>query len=307
MRIGFDDVLTTEQTTRPPVLVTGVPRSGTTWLARLLAAGTGMAMTGREPMNPRGRQYGLHHTLAGWTRLTHLSPRQGIALRFAYRGLNPWTYSRYGYRQWAAPLPRTRNVIKDPFAMLSIPSISAATGASTVVVYRHPAAVMASYRRMGWSPDLDEVQQLIIAARETGGPILQNLPARDEVNFAQAIGHFWVALHEFVLHDLRHSEVACRAHVVAHADAATGGIAAGQAIAKLLDIRWNKAMDRSSISGPSASVSPTSLHNLDRDPAQVAEAWRHLATAEEIADLESVTAQTHSSLEKLRVRLSVPA
>ena len=53
-----------------PILVTGVPRSGNTWLARLLATSPGTAMAGREPMNPRGRQYALGGTLTAG----HASP-----------------------------------------------------------------------------------------------------------------------------------------------------------------------------------------------------------------------------------------
>ena len=90
-----------------PILVTGVPRSGTTWLARLLALSPATALAGREPMNPRGRQYALGGSLDGWARLTDPSPYQRFLLRSAYRGWNPMVYSRFGTRQWAGPLPQT--------------------------------------------------------------------------------------------------------------------------------------------------------------------------------------------------------
>src|SRR5680860_1295625 len=108
--------LTTERATASPILVTGIPRSGTTWLARLLATASRTALTGREPMNPRGRQYALGRTLDGWTCLQQLSDRQRRAMWTAYHGVNPWVYSKYGRRQWLAPLPWTRVVVKDPYA-----------------------------------------------------------------------------------------------------------------------------------------------------------------------------------------------
>ena len=114
-------------------------------------------MTGREPMNPQPGQYRLGRTLSVWTRLETPSKRQLVALRLAYAGLTPGVYGRYGYRQWAAPWPRTRTVVKDPFAVLSIASVVTATSALPILVYRHPAAVLASYRRMGWLPDVAEV------------------------------------------------------------------------------------------------------------------------------------------------------
>ena len=72
-----------------PILVTGVPRSGNTWLARLLARSPGTALAGREPMNPRGRQYALGKTLHGWTRLTEPTTRQRFLLRTRLPGLEP--------------------------------------------------------------------------------------------------------------------------------------------------------------------------------------------------------------------------
>lgn len=79
-----------------PVLVTGMPRSGSTWTARLIATAHRASLPGREPMNARNRQYALAGTLDGWTRLGSLSARQSIALRASYAGVNPFTFSRYG-------------------------------------------------------------------------------------------------------------------------------------------------------------------------------------------------------------------
>ncbi len=99
---------------RRPVLVTGVPRSGTTWLARELAAARGAALPGKEPMNPRPGQFALAGTLTGWTRLEHPTPAQVATLRRVYRGREPRVLSRYGVKQWAAALPGTTTVVKEP-------------------------------------------------------------------------------------------------------------------------------------------------------------------------------------------------
>lgn len=66
-------------------------------------------------------------------------------------------YGRYGRRQSVARLLWMRVVIKDPFATLSLPVISRETSARVVLIYRHPGAVLVSYRRMGWRPDVDEL------------------------------------------------------------------------------------------------------------------------------------------------------
>ena len=48
-------------------------------------------------------------------------------------------------------------VVKDPYAMLSLPAVAAVTGAIPVLVFRHPGAILASYRRVAWRPRLDEL------------------------------------------------------------------------------------------------------------------------------------------------------
>lgn len=287
-------------TERAPILVTGVPRSGTTWLARLLAGARGTALAGREPMNPRGRQYALGGSLDGWARLTELTSGQRRRLRLAYRGLNPWVYSRYGSRQWAGPLPGTRLVVKDPFAMLSVPAVVEATGAVPVLVYRHPGAVLASYRRMGWRPDLGEVRAIAASGNVPAGVTLE-IPD-GELSEAEQMGLFWAFLHEVALADA----TAARTNVVvvAHHELASGGATAGRALAQALDLPWNATMgEQLAKESGGAATSSERLHNFDRSPAQVADEWRSRLDPDEVDVIERVTAAARARVSDARVRL----
>jgi hypothetical protein len=289
-----------------PILVTGVPRSGTTWLARLLAQSPGTALAGREPMNPRRGQYALGGTLDGWARLTALSDRQRFLLRAAYRGWNPWVYSKFGIRQWAGPLPRTRVIVKDPYALLSMPAVAAATGAVPVLVYRHPGAVLASFRRVTWAPRLDEVAAIAGRPEVTGlGLALPEvLPASDPIT-AEEMGVFWSVLHELALADA----TAAGALVVSHAELASGGEAAGRVLADRLGLLWSPAMTEELTKESSGSGSPNAvmlsrLHNFDRAPAAVAEEWRSKLSDGETHAIERVSADTLAKVEAARFRLS---
>jgi hypothetical protein len=297
-----------------PVLVTGMPRSGTTWLARLLATAQGTALAGREPMNPRGRQYALAGTLPGWARLMDPTARQRGALRRSYAGLNPLVYSRYGRRQWAAPLPWTRLVVKDPFAMLSVPAVVRVTGAVPVVLYRHPAAALASYRRMGWAPDLDELAPIVTAHQREGhapGLTARDLPRPGECSEPEAMGRFWAALYTMTLSDLQH--VPC-AVVVDHAELARGGEPAARRLFEAVGLRWTERSASELVGerdggAPRASAPGAAgrLHEqLGRDPAQVAQSWRAAVTDEEVAVIDDVTAAVHEQLEALRLKVCEP-
>ncbi len=225
----------------PPILVTGVPRSGTTWLARWLARGGGMALTGREPMNPRGNQYGLAGTIDGWVRITQPRQRQVRALRRTYSGVSPWAYSRYGTRRWAAALPWTRLVVKDPFALLSIPFVAHHTGAQPVLIFRHPGAVLVSYRRMGWQPDLAELRAVVEELSQNSAMELPSLPPRLDAGTAEAMGYFWACLHEIALTDA--VATGTDLLVVAHHELATAQVPEARRFAGRLSVRWTSAME----------------------------------------------------------------
>lgn len=298
---GVVQASTTTRSNRP-ILVTGVPRSGTTWLARLLATAPGTVLAGREPMNPRDRQYALGRTLDGWARLDSPTSRQRLALRSAYAGLNPWVYSRYGRRQWAAPLPRSRTIVKDPFALLSLASVAEVTGAVPVLVYRHPGAVLVSYRRMGWEPDLEELQRVVVRLRGTHEVDLADLPLPGETSPAEAMGRFWSTLHEIALLDApRVADLT----VVAHADLAAGGEAMGRLLLERLALAWGTAtaaeLAREGRGRATQGPAPGTLHDLDRAPAAVAEAWREQLGPGELGEIEHVTERVRETLGRTRL------
>lgn len=284
----------TSPTDRSPILVTGMPRSGTTWLARLLATGARTALPGREPMNPRGRQYALSGTLPGWVRLTDPTARQQRLLRLAYAGINPWTYSRYGSRQWLAWLPTVRCIVKDPFAMLSIPAVQRVVGARAVLVYRHPGAALASYRRMGWTPDTEELVPIVSQFLAAHGPSDGvALPGRGQDDVS-ALAWFWSALYGMALRETTESTV----DVVSHRDLAIGGENAAWSIFRALDLTWTKASQELFHPSGVRDTDEQALHNLNRDPASVADSWRGKLTEQDVRRLDDETAPVRHALEQ---------
>lgn len=281
--------------TRAPILVTGMPRSGTTWFARLLASGPSTALTGREPMNPRGRQYALGGTLGGWTRLESPTSRQRRALRTSYRGWNPAVYSRYGHRQWAAPWPWTRIVVKDPFAMLSMPVVHDVTGTRPVLLYRHPGAALVSFRRMGWNPGLAELGPIVDHFLEKHGPTAGVSPLTDGLSEVAAMGWFWNALYGMALHDAE--RLGPSVLVVSHHDAARGGASFSRALYSTLGLPWHERVARQlDQQDGGQQVDPSALHNLGRAPAQVAQEWRSKLGQDERAQLDDITAEVQARL-----------
>lgn len=274
-----------------------MPRSGTTWLARLLASAPFTALTGREPMNPRGRQYALAGTLSGWARIEQPCPRQRRALRTSYLGLNPLVYSRYGHRQCAAPFPGVKVVVKDPFAMLSIPAVQEVTGAAAILLYRHPGAALSSYRRMGWTPDLGEVGPIVehFLARHGPAPGVTALSQAGELDEVGEMTWFWNALYGMALHDV---ERLGRCMVLAHQDVAQGGPNFCQGLFAALGLRWSGRVAAQLVGQDSVRsvVDASALHNFGRPPAAVAQEWKGKVTPEERERLDTETVEILSLL-----------
>ena len=271
-----------------PIVVTGLPRSGTTWVAQQLARQPGTSLLGREPMNPRPGQWGLGGEVRGWTRWHQPPVRAAHRLRRAYAGRAPHTYGPLGSRQWSAPLPGTRVVVKDPFALLSLRAVVTVTRAVPVVVYRSPEAVLSSYRRMGWRPDLAEL--LTLGAQ---------VPSGADDDDALGMAAFWSWAHACLLEDLADLE---HAVVVSHAELTAGGAAAWQVLVARLGL--GRAVPARAAHGPRADrVREGRLHNLDRTPEEVLSGGDHRVSDEERTLLHAETADVATRLDRVRLRL----
>ena len=185
-------------------------------------------------------------------------------------------------------------IVKDPFAMLSLPAIVEATNALPLLVFRHPAAVLASYRRMGWSADLAEVGAALG---------LPSTTATDDGDDARAMARFWRALNEQALRDLSSLGGSL---VVSHEEVAIGGSAAMTRLFRLTGLPEARSARRdppSEFRPRPATADPSALHNFDRPPEDVANAWRADVSESDLAVMESIAGETLRTLETRRAHL----
>ena len=147
-----------------PVLVTGSPRSGSTWVGNVLALARGAGYI-HEPFNRR-RPPGLCR--APLTDFAYVTPENETPYLEAFRDTLAWRYSpsaEIGTVRGPRALARltrdfayfemnrrrgARVILKDPLALFSADWIATRFGARVVVVIRHPAGFVASMRAAGW-------------------------------------------------------------------------------------------------------------------------------------------------------------
>jgi Sulfotransferase family len=178
------------------IVVTGLPRSGTSWIGKMLVAG-GKVIYVNEPLNPRhppGRSPGvlnaevshryqyicadnderwtvafndmlrLRYHLAAELRRNHAPYDLAVAMKYA----KDFTVGRFRHH---------RVLIDDPFAVMSAAWFARRLGCRVVVSVRHPVSYVGSWRRLGWKGRLDDLIQQPLLMRDLLAPYEEELRA----------------------------------------------------------------------------------------------------------------------------------
>lgn len=154
----------------PHVLVTGSPRSGTTWVGNTICQHPALRYVS-EPFNVDYPLPSMGLTLTRWFEFAPASPRRDdIAAAFdAYLKASP---SRIAARicklnGWSVTTPwqfirqaielakRRRLLVKDPLALLSAQWLHERYGFKVVCLYRSPLAFVGSMRVAQWDMDFE--------------------------------------------------------------------------------------------------------------------------------------------------------
>jgi hypothetical protein len=146
-----------------PILVTGSPRSGTTWLGQMIASHPSVVYVW-EPFNYYNRPY--YAPMHCW--FQHVTAEQEASFRKYLRPLlefrYPWleaVLERRTARRFVGATQRTvtawwqrltgcRPLMKDPIALFSAEWLARTYGMDVIVLIRHPAAFVSSLKRLNW-------------------------------------------------------------------------------------------------------------------------------------------------------------
>lgn len=166
----------------PPILVTGMYRSGTTWVGAMLAPAGLWHL--HEPFNPNR---GLWRDELAYARSGYPRPDIDELVRELLRGRHRELLRLPHAGRWFTPLRLlplrpTRVLLKDPSAALLSEYLVRRHGMRALIVFRHPAAVAASFLRLGW-PTGALVKRLL-----SSRPLMEEWLAPVEPLMAAAIG-----------------------------------------------------------------------------------------------------------------------
>lgn len=294
-------------TDRRPILVCGAPRSGTTWVGTVLSLPRGVRQV-YEPFNlqigmagiPRQFLYvragGVHEPLArplvddllaGRARLHASSVVSGgpLAQRLGRRLLGSRSNVDYQAR---AHLPgRRRWVLKDPIASLSAEWLHQQYAAPVAVTVRHPAAVVHSYRRLGWDIELAALwQQEELLADHDVRDLLLPRPGADAVTH---VAQLWAGLYTVLGTYIDRNEGIVG---VRHEDLSARPIDGFRSLYGEVGLPWTDGVE-STVRSMTGAHNPSApdrdrVHTLKRDSAADVGRWRSELTADEVMRVREI-------------------
>ena len=176
------------------VLVTGLPRSGTSWVGKMLEA-SGEVVYVNEPLNPQhppGRSPGVLNA-----RVTHrfqyIDPEDDTAWRRAFTdtlglryGIGPelrenrsvydlGRMAKYATSFTAGRLRGRRAMLDDPYALFSTGWLVREMGCRAIVLIRDPVAFVGSWRALNWQIHFHELLEQPALVRDHLGPYVERM------------------------------------------------------------------------------------------------------------------------------------
>ena len=294
---------------KKPILVTGAHRTGTTWVGKMLAASDEAAYIS-EPLNVLHRPGVMRAPVPHWYQYIHTHNQQDyepafremLQLRYhpwleikslrstrdLLRMLRDWRIFYAGRKHRQCPL------LKDPFAVFSIPWFNQTLGCQVVVTVRHPAAFASSLKRLNWPFDFTHLlsqPQLMQDWLEPYRPQMQALVEQPQDIIGQA-SLLWSMVYDVVE---AYRQQVPDLLVVRHEDLSIDPIGGFMQLYDRLGLHFTQDA-RELIMGSSSSTNPKELsskkvHAVQLDSRANINNWKHRLQKEEIDRIREFTAR----------------
>jgi len=291
-----------------PILVTGAHRSGTTWVGKMLAANAQVAYVS-EPLNVLHRPGVLRLKTPHWYQYIceenegDYLTAFGELLDYRYhtwneirslRSLRDFLRMGRDFAIFYNGLMRgQRLLLKDPFAVFSIPWFIRRFNFRVVVTVRHPAAFVSSLRRLGWNFDFNDLLDQPVLMRDYLGPYRDQMQAIKPEDVIGQASLLWTMIYRTV-----HASLALipDLQIVRHEDLSRDPIPGYQELYKSLGLdftpRVEKRILNSSSSENPAELSRKKIHSVKLDSRANIENWRKRLTGGEIERVRAITGET---------------
>lgn len=289
-----------------PILVTGAHRSGTTWAGKMLAADADTAYIS-EPLNMLHRPGVFSAPVKHWYQYicdeneSEFLPAFQQLLEYDYhlwdeirsiRSRRDFLRMGRDFMIFYNALERgQRALLKDPFAVFSVPWFAQRLDCRVVVTVRHPAAFASSLQRLGWSFDFKDLLDQPLLMRDYlrlyREPML-SIPADDVIGQASLL---WKMIYEVVD---KFRKMNPEWLVMRHEDLSRDPVNRYRELYEKLGLdfthRVEKEILNSSSSENPAELSVKKKHSVKMDSLAQVKNWRKRLSDEELQKIRAMTA-----------------
>ena len=291
--------------TGKPILVTGAHRTGTTWVGRMLAANPATAYIS-EPLNVLHRPGVMRARVAHWYTYINAEneaeylPSLLETLRFRYHLPAELRSLRSGHdflrmcRDVSiflrGGLFRQRPLVKDPFAVFSLPWFVQRLGCEVVVTVRHPAGFASSLKRLKWPFDFQDLLAQPLLMRDQLEPYRSRMEAMPDDDIIGQASLLWAMIYRSV-------QGACRdlpsVRVVRHEDLSVDPVPGFRNLYAELGLAFTPGVERhvldSSSSENPAELSRRKVHSTRLDSRANLHNWKRRLSTEEVTRIRQLT------------------
>jgi len=287
-----------------------MPRSGTTWVGRMLTAGGSLGYID-EPFNLARSPGSFRVPVDHWypyvsaENETNILPPLQQALDFKYPFLRELARCRnradvvHTLRSWRvfARGRGGRPLVKEPHAIFSIPWFAERLASDVVVTVRHPAAVVSSWKRLEWSFDFVNLLEQPILMRDWLESFRAEMQAalRPDKDLVDRVALLWRVIYAVVD---RQRKLHPSVHVVRQEELSADPVGEYARLYAALDLSFTSdAADavRASSSGDNPKETKVERpHETHIDSRANLENWKQRLSEEEISRIRHLTEETAS-------------
>lgn len=288
-----------------PILVTGGHRTGTTWVGKMLSVDSKVAYIS-EPLNVLHRPGVLGAKVPYWyqyicrdNEAEYFSSFQEL-LGFRYHLLAEMRSLRsakdcfrmgrdFGVFTTGA-IFRKRMLLKDPFAVFSLPWFADRLDCQIVVTVRHPAGFASSLKRLGWSFDFQNLLKQPLLMRDDLEDYRERMrsTALDDVIGQAAL--LWAMIYR-VVHAARERIPSIR--IVRHEDLSRDPVTGYRQLYGELGLDFSPRVEtgilESSKAGNPSELSRGRTHSVKLDSRTNIDNWRRRLSPGEIDRIRQLT------------------
>jgi len=189
-------------------------------------------------------------------------------------------------------LRRLRPLLKDPFAVFSLPWFVERLNCQAVITVRHPAAFVSSLKRLGWHFDLIDLLHQPLLMRDWLGPYqqdMENLLKTPEDVIGQG-SLLWRMVYQVVdASQKKYTDI----HIARHEDFSLEPLDRFRSLYAALGLEFNAHAQRIVLNSSNAEnpgeVSRERVHSIKLDSRSNLQNWKRRLSAGEISRIRQLT------------------